>query len=136
MVCPTGAITAPGLQGARWLAACRERRSPPDRVFPPEGSGRRLLIPDDLGLVPADAGVLILFDARGVVVRIAGVPDLEAGLLGVIRVPVGAEASSFEFEVSPLYTQRETELLARYAREHGRLPAGNDLGDGLFGGEE
>jgi NADPH-dependent glutamate synthase beta subunit-like oxidoreductase len=37
-----------------------------------------------------------------------------------------------EYEEAPMYTQRESELLQHFLQEHGRLPAGNDLGDDLF----
>ena len=77
--------------------------------------------------------MLTLLDASGTVLRIAGVADLARGCApGAGRDRRAADAAWFRFEVEPLYTQRETELLARYAREHGHLPAGNDLGDDLF----
>lgn len=136
MVCPTGATTAPGPEGVRWLAARRERRSVAQRVLPPKKTADRLAIPDDLGLVPSGAGILTLFDAKGQVLRIAGVPDLAQGLLEVLRQSATAGAVCFAFESDPMYTQRETELLAQYAREHGHLPLGNDLGDDLFEEEE
>jgi hypothetical protein len=33
---------------------------------------------------------------------------------------------------TPMYTQRESELLQHFLQEYGRLPAGNDLSDDLF----
>jgi len=125
-------LTAPGPAGAAWLAARRERYQLAAPVLPP-AEQRRLRIPDDLAAAPAGPGVLTLLDASGEVLRIAGVNDLASGLAGALaeRTGVGS-AAWFMFEPEPLYTQRETELLSQYAREHGRLPSGNDLGDDLF----
>ncbi|OFV79589.1 MAG: hypothetical protein A2W26_01415 [Acidobacteria bacterium RBG_16_64_8] len=104
--------------------------------MPPDKGGRRLAIPSDLERTPSEAGVLTLYDASDQVLRIAGVPDLRRGLTGVLREPDTAVASSFSFELEPLYTQRETELLAQFTREHGHLPRGNDLEDDLFVSDE
>jgi ferredoxin len=130
LVCPTGAATAPGPAGASWLASKREKYQLPVQVLPPEE--QRLRIPGDVTSLPGAAGVLTFFDASGTVLRIAGVADLAQGFEQVLGEPAGAEAAWLRYEVEPLYTQRETELLARYAGEHGRLPAGNDLGHDLF----
>ena len=46
--------------------------------------------------------------------------------------PFGGEIHSFDFEVEPMYTQRESEYLVRHLREHGRMPRGNDVLGGLF----
>ena len=135
MVCPAGALTAPGPEGARWLAARRETHSPPRQLLPPNPREHRFAIPADLERIPSEAGVLTFYDASDQVLRIAGVADLRQGLLGVLLEPTTAAASSFSFELEPLYTQRETELLAQYTGEHGHLPRGNDLGDDLFAGD-
>jgi hypothetical protein len=103
--------------------------------MPPDGSRRRLSIPDDLDLVPAGAGVLTLFDQEDRVVRIVGAPDMKRALAEMLREPVGGAARWLQVELDSMYTQRETELLAQHTREHGCLPAGNDLGDDLFGSE-
>jgi ferredoxin len=130
MACPTGALTAPGAAGTRWLASCRERSGPVAKVLPPVDP--YLKIPDDLESVPSEAGLFALFDRAGVVLRIAGVADLRRGIGEALREATSADASQFWFELEPLYTQRETEVLARHTREHGCLPVGNDLGDELF----
>jgi ferredoxin len=130
-VCPTGALTAPGSAGARWLAERREGHGVARQVLPPEG--RRSYLPGELRVVPDEAGVFTILDGSGEVLRIAGVADLRRGLAEAISELGGAEAAAFLFEVDPLYTQRETELLGRYLSEHGRLPLGNDLADDLFG---
>jgi predicted molibdopterin-dependent oxidoreductase YjgC len=133
MVCPTGALTAPGVAGARWLSARREKHCLALQVLPP--GEQRLRIPADITTTPSQPGVFTLLGASGDVLRIAGVADLRQGLTDMLGEAAHARASYFRFEVEPLYTQRETELLSGYTRVHGRLPAGNDLGDDLFSNE-
>jgi hypothetical protein len=130
LVCPTGALTAPGEAGIRWLAGRKAKSSLPSAVLPPEV--RRALTSANIATVPDVAGVLWLFDAGGHVVLIRGVADLRAGLSAVSDDLSCATAASFNTEPHPLYTQRESELLARHAQEHGQLPPANDLSDDLF----
>jgi predicted molibdopterin-dependent oxidoreductase YjgC len=131
LVCPTGAIAAPGSAGDTWLASRREKHQLSPQVLPPDE--RRLRIPEDLTALPSAPGVFTLFDAAGEVLRIAGVADLASGVAYALDEPAAGAATWFRFEGEPLYTQRETELLGQYTRDHGHLPAGNDLGEELFG---
>lgn len=135
LVCPTGALTGPGARGARWLAGRRERSGLFAPVLPPDRS-RVAVAPETLVLVPREAGVFRLTDAQGQLLRIGGVADLRQGLTGALEESVCAPAAFFQIELDPLYTQRESELLARYAQEHGGLPPGNEPGDDLFGEED
>ncbi len=130
MVCPTGALTAPGERGARWLADRRERSGLRPAILPP--AKREELRPTALARVPASPGVFQLMDAQARVLRISGVADLRLAVTKALGEPSGESATSFVVELDPLYTQRESELLALYAQEHGELPPGNDLGDDLF----
>lgn len=130
LVCPAGALTAPGEAGARWLAGRRERAGLAAPVVPPED--RKPFSPAGVTGVAAEAGVFRLFDGTGGALRISGVDDLRRGLREALADPAMGAAVSFQVEIEPLFTQRESELLARYAQEHGHLPAGNDLGDELF----
>jgi predicted molibdopterin-dependent oxidoreductase YjgC len=130
LVCPTGALTAPGAAGAGWLASRREKHGLVVQVMPP--GEPRLKIPEDVSSAPTAAGVFTLLDASGEVLRVTGVADLVHGLAKALEEPTAATARWFRYEVEPLYTQRETELLSQYARAHGHLPIGNDLGDDLF----
>ncbi len=132
LVCPTGALTAPGDEGARWLAGRRVKSGLATPVFPPDRS-RRVITPEALALVPAEAGVFVLTDREGLVLRIGGVADLREGLARALAEPACATAVHFQVELGSFYTQRESELLALHAQQHGRLPAGNDLGDDLYG---
>jgi len=131
LVCPAGALTAPGAAGARWLARRRERGVLVAPVLPPDRS-RMAVSREALTLVPHEAGVFQLMDAQGRVLRIGGVADLRQGLAQALEEPACASAALFQVEIDALYTQRESELLARHAHEHGRLPPGNDLGDDLL----
>jgi predicted molibdopterin-dependent oxidoreductase YjgC len=130
LVCPAGALTAPGEAGARWLADRRERSGLAAPLLPPEE--RRPFSPDRVAGVPHEAGVFQLFDRGGEVLRIGGVADLCRGLTEALADPACVSAVSFRVEVEPFFTQRESELLAQYVKGKGHLPPGNDLGDELF----
>ena len=63
---------------------------------------------------------------------IKGAADLRSALLDALDDASWAAACQFTLDFDPMFTQRESELLARYAQEHRGLPAGNDLDDDLF----
>ena len=134
MVCPTGALTAPGEAGARWLSARREKSGLVPPVYPPES--REAFAGERIESVPRAPGVFRLFDRADEVIRISGVEDLRDGLIRALDDPVCAEGRSFQVELDQMYTQRESELLAQYSRERGHLPPGNDLADDLFDDED
>jgi predicted molibdopterin-dependent oxidoreductase YjgC len=130
MVCPTGALTAPGEAGARWLAGRKAKASLPAGVLPPEP--RQVFTPANLATAPQAAGVFTLVDSGGRAVLIRGAVNLRAGLQVAADDPSCSAAAFFKLELHPLYTQRESELLARHTNEWGRLPSANDLCDDLF----
>ena len=130
MVCPSGALTAEGSRGSTWLAKRKERSTLRAPVLPPE---ERLPYGEEaLACVPAEAGVFRLYSASGERLQISGVVDLARGLRDAAGGSFGGEIHSFDFEVEPMYTQRESEYLVRHLREHGRMPRGNDVLGGLF----
>jgi len=129
-VCPTGALTTPGNAGARWLEGRLAAAELVRPVFPP-GAWQKIR-PASLATVPSEAGVLQLANREGRVLCISGVPDLRQGVHRALADPALAAAVGFMVEIHPLFTQRESELLARYAREHGQLPLGNDPTADLF----
>jgi ferredoxin len=131
MVCPSGAVTAPGEAGTRWLEGWRRRTGLASSVLPPEAGWRRIS-EDELAQVPVRPGVFHLADAAGSVLRISGVADLAHGIRAALTEPACASATHFQVEAAELFTERESELLARFAQEHAHLPPGNDLGDDLF----
>lgn len=130
MVCPSGAMTAPGEGGARWLEEWRKKVRLPAPALPP--AAWRLLTEDELAAIPAVPGVFQIADAMGDVLRIGGASDLSRAVASALTEPCCRSAAGLWFERAELFTQRESELLARYAHDHGRLPPGNDLGDDLF----
>jgi hypothetical protein len=85
-----------------------------------------------LAAVPAQAGVFRLYSPSGERLQISGVADLARGLKDAAGGALGGEIHSFDFDVEPMYTQRESEYLVRHLREHGRMPRGNDALGGLF----
>ncbi len=88
---------------------------------------------DGVGSTP---GVLQLLDERAEVLLIVGLPDMAQGLEQALG-ELGAETVAYVLaDVEMMYTQRESELLTLYARRHGRLPRGNDLGDDLYDDED
>ncbi len=131
MVCPSGALTAEGARGAAWLAKRKERTALRPPALPPQD--RRALTTKAVADVPAREGVFLLYGADGRAVRISGVMDLRAGLTEALSDPATRDAVAFTYEVGPLYTQRESELLARHMHEHGEMPRSNELVDDLFG---
>jgi ferredoxin len=131
LVCPAGALTAPGEAGTLWLAARRERSGLAAPVLPPEE--RQTFTGESVAAAPCEAGVFRLFDRQGTVLRISGVADLRRGLIEALADPASEAAVWFQVESDSLFTQRESELLAQYSRDQGHLPPGNDLGDELFG---
>ena len=130
LVCPAGALTAPGERGARWLERCRQRSDLETPVLPPDEW--RTVEEAELERVPRLSGVFLLADETGRVLRIGGAADLPLGIARALDEPACATARRFRFEPAPLFTQRESELLARFAQQEGHLPPGNDLGDDLF----
>jgi len=133
MVCPTGALTAPGEAGARWMSARREKSGLVSPVYPPES--REAFTRERIEAVPRAPGVFRLYGDAEEVIRISGVGDLRDGLIRALDDPVCAAGRSFQVELDQMYTQRESELLAQYSREQGHLPPGNDLPDDLFDDE-
>ena len=111
LVCPTGAVTAPGEAGARWLEGWRKRTGLPGPVLPPDPW--RPLGQAELATVPSAPGVFLLADDAGRVLRIGGVVDLSRGIALALGEPACAGATSFRIERAQLFTQRESELLAQ-----------------------
>jgi hypothetical protein len=130
MVCPTGALTAEGSRGTVWLAKRKERSTLRTPVLPPEE--RLLYNAEVLAGIPAKEGVFRLYSVSGERLQISGVMDLAQGLKDAAGGSIGGEIHSFDFKVEAMYTQRESEFLARHFQEHGSMPRGNDVFGGLF----
>jgi formate dehydrogenase beta subunit len=99
---------------------------------PPSGRARHVLEAVSVDSVPENEGVIRYFDHEGDIVGIVGTANLRQEVAGTIGA---ARATHFEFETSPMYTQRQNELLAQFVEAHGRMPSGpggNDDVDDLF----
>ncbi len=116
------------LREARRCLRCDLRLQIASPVLPPES----WLEFDQahVATVSASEGVFQLLDENKQVLRIAGTPNLRQALEE--QLGNNPNARYFIYEEAPMYTQRESELLQHFLQEHGRLPAGNDLGDDLF----
>lgn len=134
MVCPSGAFTAAGSRGVTWLAKRRERSALAAPALPP--ADRLAFSADARASVPPRGGVFRLYSAGGELLQVTGAPDMAAALREAALGALGPEVHSFDFEVEPLYTQRESELLARHLQAHGGMPRGNDPVGALFGDED
>lgn len=133
-VCPTGALTAPGPKGASWLAKRKQRSSLAVPVLPPEDT--LAFTADVVASLPECEGVFRLLAADGDVLQISGVMNLRAGLAEALAGSLAPQVESFTCEEDAMYTQRESEFLAHYSQEHGKLPRGNDVLGDLFGEED
>lgn len=99
-------------------------------TFPPK---KRLWVefnPENVGAVPEAEGVYQLLDEQENVIYIKGAMNLRRELEE--QLEVHGEARYFMYEVEPMYTKRESELLQRYLQEHGRMPELNDELADLF----
>lgn len=86
--------------------------------------------PEHVSGAPRSEGVYQLLDEGKRILRIAGTADLRQALEE--QLAGNPSARYFIYQEAPMYTQRESEMLQHFLQEHGRLPAGNDLGDELF----
>jgi formate dehydrogenase beta subunit len=102
------------------------------QVWPPSGRSRLVLEAGSIDNVPDVDGVLRYFDSAGEIVAIVGTANMRQELAGAL----GAQrATQFEFDICPMYTQRQNELLAQFVEAHGRMPpglGGDDDVDELF----
>ncbi len=128
-VCPTGALLEHGPKGALWRERTRAKLGlrpvplpPAERWLPFE--------PAQVAQVPEVEGVYQLFDDAREVIRIAGTIHLRRALEQELRE--NSRARFFVYEVEPMYTRRESELIQQYVQEHGRLPGAEDELDELF----
>lgn len=115
---------------ARRCLSCDLRLAIPSAPLAPRHEALVELTAQAVEGVPESEGVYQLLDADGRVVAIKGVMNLRAAL--VEAMAENSKARSFVFEIEPMYTKRESELLQQYLQEHGELPAGADDLDDLF----
>jgi hypothetical protein len=79
---------------------------------------------ENIRQVPETEGVFQLFDSDNNVLAIKGAANLQELLLK--EATENERAVRFKFDESKMYSQRESELIQQYLREHGEMPGGGD----------
>ncbi len=90
----------------------------------------RELIQQNVSVVPETSGVYQLLDEKKAIIYIAGTPDLRQALDEKLKTT--GRARYFGYEENPMYTMRESELIQKFLREHGRMPELNEEMFDLF----
>lgn len=97
-------------------------------VLPPEGWVN--LAEESIQGLPEEEGVYVLYDENKEVYKISGVENIRQGVLQ--EYGNGGVARYFSYEVDPMFTSRERQLIQQYMKEHGSMPPGNEELDDLF----
>ena len=116
-VCPTGAHMDKGLP---WKKKAALDLAPV--ILPPEN--RIEFTAENIEKVPEVSGVYQLIDENHAVILIRGAENVARDLREKLK-SVG-KARFFRYEEHGMYTMRETELLEKFLKMHGRLPEVND----------
>lgn len=106
-------------------------------VFPPETSshlgGKKIeeldFTESSISNLPKKEGVYILLNENKETLVIKGALNLQQALLEQLN---NSKAKYFRYEIDPMYTKKESELIQQYLQKHGKLPAGGDELDDLF----
>ena len=85
---------------------------------------------DNVSMVPETSGVYQLLDKKKIIIYIAGAPNLRQALEEKLKEV--EKARYFRYEEHPMYTMRESELIQRFLKEHGRMPELNEEMYDLF----
>jgi bidirectional [NiFe] hydrogenase diaphorase subunit len=83
-----------------------------------------------IATVPELEGVYVLYDENKEIYNIVGVIDLRAGLTEELEA--GRDVKYFIYELDPMYTGKERQLVQQYMKQHGKMPPGADDLDDLF----
>lgn len=87
----------------------------------------RPFAPETAVEIPAEPGVLVLADAARRTVKVMGAPDLKAAMAGLAADGLSAEWCRWELD--PMFTKRESELIQAHLQAHGTLPGADELDD-------
>jgi formate dehydrogenase beta subunit len=79
---------------------------------------------DTVSMVSETSGVYQLLDEKKMIIYIAGTPNLRQNLEQQLQTV--KKARYFGYEEDPMYTKRESELIQKFLREHGRMPELNE----------
>ena len=84
---------------------------------------------ENVAEVPALEGVYQLRDENKVVIVIKGTQNIQADLK--VKLKSETKARYFWFELDPMYTKRESELIQQFLQQFGKMPEGDGGGDDL-----
>lgn len=111
-------------EAARCLK-CHLRATLAKAYFPPDPWN--VFEPDLASKAPPVEGVLIFADDAKQTIRITGSPNLHKTLTECFDD--GVKAAFCRWEVDPMFTKRESELIQAHLQTHGAMPGGDDLDD-------
>ena len=83
--------------------------------------------PEILEKIPDAEGVVILADEEHKTLKIVGAMNINA-IIGEL-LDDGYEAALCRWELDPMYTKRESEMLQAYLQAYGELPGSDDMDD-------
>lgn len=104
---------------------CQLRSSIAQSPLPPDPWNR--FSHDLLKVAPAAEGVVILADESRQTIKIEGSPDIRSTVDDLLNDEF--TASFCRWELDPMYTKRESELLQAHLQAHGELPGTDELDD-------
>lgn len=107
---------------------CDLRLSIREAILPPE-RWTALTVANVLD-VPEVEGVYVLYDGEKTIYQIAGTENLRSSLLEALEDK--GENYFFTFEIDPMFTSRERQLIQKYLTTFGKLPPGSAEDDDLF----
>ncbi len=99
-------------------------------VLPPKKELRAEFNAEKVNEVPEVEGVYQLLDEQKEVISIKGAINLRKAL--VEQLELGGKGSYFLYQVEPMYTKRESELLQQFVAVHGQMPEVNRELEDLF----
>jgi hypothetical protein len=119
---------------ARRCLQCDMRLTISPVIFPPEtslkGHVQELEFNEsNIKNAPAKEGVYILMDENKNTIAIKGAINLQESLLEQASNP---KAKYFQYEIDPMFTKKESELIQQYLQKHGKLPSGGDELEDLY----
>jgi len=110
------------LEEARRCLRCDLRLEILPAVLPPEKWLE--FSSENVSMVPETSGVYQLLDEKKLIIYIVGTPNLRRDLEQQLQTV--KKARYFGFEEDPMYTKRESELIQKFLKEHGRMPELNE----------
>lgn len=79
---------------------------------------------ENVSTIPETSGVYQLLDEKKMIIYIVGTPNLGRDLEQQLQTV--KKARYFGYEEDPMYTKRESELIQKFLKEHGKMPELNE----------